>query len=61
MNEAAERPRPSKAPRAAIQLIIAILIALGLLAIYANVQRNRRDKLESVTISTPSPSPAQTR
>jgi len=38
-----------------------ILIGLMLMAIYANVQRFRRDKIESVTVTpaaTATPSPA---
>ena len=44
--------------------MIIIVVAMALLAIYANVQKARRDKIEKVTIipvSTPpvaSPSPA---
>jgi hypothetical protein len=45
--------------------MIAIVIAIALLAIYANVQKARREKIEQVTIipvtSTPlaSPSPGE--
>jgi hypothetical protein len=42
--------------------MIAIVIAIALLAIYANVQKARREKIEQVTIipvtSTPSSSPS---
>lgn len=58
--EPSEKPRPSRAPHAAVQLMIWILIVIALVAIYANVQRNRRDKIESVTIKVRgSPSPTQ--
>ena len=44
--------------------MIAIVIALALVAVYANVQKARRDKLEKVTIisvlATPSASPSPT-
>jgi hypothetical protein len=38
------------APRHGVRLMIAILVALALLAIYANVQKARRDKIENATI-----------
>jgi hypothetical protein len=49
--------------RGAVRLMIGIVVAMVLLAIYANVQRHRRDKIESVTITriSPAPSPAATR
>lgn len=52
----------SRAPRAGVRLMIIIVIALALLAIYANVQKARREKIEKVTIipvaTTPSASPS---
>jgi len=51
----------SSAPRVGLRLMIVILIGLTLVAIYANVLRLRRDKIESVTIipaATATPSPA---
>jgi hypothetical protein len=54
-------PDDSKVPQAAIRAIIVILVTMALLAIYANVQRLRRDKLETIIVTplaTPSPSPA---
>jgi hypothetical protein len=51
----------SSAPRVGVRLMIMILIGLMLMAIYANVQRFRRDKIESVTVTpaaTATPSPA---
>lgn len=55
-----ETPPPSKAPAGAVRLMIAILVAMALLAVYANVQRARRGKIESVEVKmfTPSPAPA---
>ncbi|HEY2138622.1 MAG TPA: hypothetical protein VGH00_00975 [Chthoniobacterales bacterium] len=42
--------------------MIIIVVALALVAIYANVQKARRDKIEKVTIipvtAVPSPSPS---
>ena len=40
----------SPAPRHGVRLMIIILVALALLAIYANVQKARRDKIENATI-----------
>jgi len=51
----------SPAPRTGVKLMIVILIGLALVAIYANVQKVRRDKIETVTImpaSTATPAPA---
>lgn len=51
----------SSAPRVGVRLMIMILVGLMLVAIYANVQRFRRDKIESVTVipaATATPSPA---
>jgi len=38
--------------------MVFIVAALALIAIYANVQKARRDKIEKVTIIPVSPSPA---
>jgi len=54
---------PTRAPRSGLILMLVIVIAVALVAIYANVQRARRDKIEKVTIipvtesPTASPSP----
>ena len=52
----------SRAPRSGLILMIIIVAALALMAVYANVQKARRDKLEKVTIipasSLPSASPS---
>jgi len=50
-----------KAPKIAIRAIIVILVTMALLAIYSNVQKWRRDNLETIIVTpvaTPSPSPA---
>lgn len=53
-----------RAPRAGVRLMIIIVVAMALLAIYANLQKARRNEIEKVTIipvATPppaSPSPA---
>lgn len=53
---------PNKLPPGAARLMIAMLVVFALVAIYGNVQRARRHKLDVVTITfaspTPSPSPA---
>jgi hypothetical protein len=46
-NEASEL----RAPRLGVRLMIVILIGLALVAIYANIQKVRRDKIEGVTIT----------
>jgi hypothetical protein len=38
--------------------MLVILVALALVAVYANVQKARRDKIEKVTIVPASPTPA---
>lgn len=47
----AENADPSRAPRTGVRLMIMILIGLALVAIYANVQKVRLDKIEQVTIT----------
>jgi hypothetical protein len=41
----------SLAPRVGVGLMIVILIGLALVAIYANVQKGRRDQIERVIIT----------
>ena len=48
----------SPAPRAGLLLMGLILVVMALLAIYSNVQKARRDQIETVTI-IPAP-PAST-
>jgi hypothetical protein len=54
-----ENPRPSRAPKSALVLIVVIVATMALLALYANVQRWRRDKTETVIV-TPEASPSPT-
>jgi hypothetical protein len=60
MPTADDQPEASRAPRSGLILMLVIVVALALVAIYANVQKARRDKIEKVTIipvsGTPSPS-----
>ena len=67
MPSAEEQPdaaRSSRAPRAGVRLMIIIVVAMALLAVYANVQKARRNDIEKVTIipvtasPTASPNPA---
>lgn len=50
----------SRAPRSGLILMIVIVAGTALIALYANVQKARRDKIEKVTIipisSTPTAS-----
>jgi len=56
-------PDDPKLPPIAIKAIIIVLGAFLIVAIHANVQRLRRDKIETVTVTpmataSPSPSPS---
>ncbi|MEP7014281.1 MAG: hypothetical protein ABI925_02470 [Verrucomicrobiota bacterium] len=44
-------------PKVALVFMLLIVVGLALVSVYANVQRLRRDKIESVTI-TPAASPS---
>jgi hypothetical protein len=51
---------PERLPSRGIVVIATILLAFALAALYANVQKLRRDKIETVTVlpvATPTPSP----
>jgi hypothetical protein len=50
-NEAKNASDPSRAPRLGVRLMIVILIGLALVAIYANLQKVRRDKIEQVSVT----------
>jgi hypothetical protein len=53
----------SPAPRVGLRLMITIVIALALVAIYANIQKARRNKIEQVIVtpvSTATPSASAT-
>jgi hypothetical protein len=64
VNDPSKTAEPSRAPRAGLRLMIIIVAALALVALYANVQKARRDKIEKVTIipvsEAPSASPSPT-
>jgi len=45
------------APRAGLILMVVILVGTGLIALYANVQKARRDTIEKVTITPISSTP----
>jgi hypothetical protein len=53
-----EEPKPALVSKKVLRLLLAILIAFGLVALYANVQKFRRVKIETVTF-TPASSPAE--
>ena len=55
---------PERVPRSGLIMMGIIVAAMALLALYANVQKWRRDKIETVIVTpvstpTPSPSPAE--
>jgi hypothetical protein len=59
-----EQPK-SRVPRGGLQMIALIVAVLGMLALYSNYQKLRRDQIETVTITsaapadaTPSPTPS---
>ena len=52
-------PVASPAPRSGLRFMALFLIVMALLSIYSNVQKTRRAKIETVTI-TPAESPALT-
>jgi cell division septal protein FtsQ len=54
-----ENPRWARVPKGAVIVMIVILIAMALLSFYSNVQRWRRDKIETVIV-TPIGSPSRT-
>ena len=55
--EKSQTPRP---PKTAVLLMAVIVICLAVLAVFANVQRSRRDANEVVAIKlAPSPTPQE--
>jgi hypothetical protein len=48
---------PTRAPRSGLILMLIIVVAVALVAIYANVQKARRDKIEKLTITPTTESP----
>ena len=47
----------NRAPRTGVRLMIIIVVAMALLALYANVQKVRRNEIEKVTIIPVATSP----
>jgi hypothetical protein len=51
----------ARVPRNAVAAMIVILVTMALVALYAGVQRLRREKIEQVTVipvASPTPSPS---
>jgi hypothetical protein len=57
--ESPDPPRSARVPKSAVIAMAVIVGALALVSIYANIQRLRRDKLETV-ILTPVATPTAT-
>jgi hypothetical protein len=56
--ERTDKSQPPQASKTAVLLMAVIVICLAMLAVFANVQRSRRDAGEVVTVrSTSSPTP----
>jgi hypothetical protein len=53
-----EENKPACVPRNVLRLMLAIVIVLALVALYANVQRWRRSQLETVTFTPAQTAPA---
>jgi hypothetical protein len=59
-DERGEKSQPARASKTAVLLMGVIVIGLAMLAVFANVQRFRRDAVEVVTVrSTTSPTPQE--
>jgi hypothetical protein len=61
MPEPSENAPSPKAPKAAVVMMVVILSGMALMAVFSNVQRWRRDKIETVIVTPvalPSPTPA---
>jgi hypothetical protein len=58
--EKTEKSQPPRALKTAVLLMAMIVICMAMVAVFANVQRSRRDAVEVVAIrSTTSPAPQQ--
>jgi hypothetical protein len=58
--ESIEKSPTPRAPKTAVFLMAVIVICLAMLAVFANVQRSRRDAVEAVAVrSTTSPTPRE--
>jgi len=54
---ARDTPPSSRVPKSGVVLMLVIVVAMALLALYANLQRFRRDQVETVIVkAAPSPS-----
>ncbi len=59
-DESTEKSATPGAPKTGVLLMAVIVICLAMLAIFANVQRSRRDAVEVVAVkSTASPTPQE--
>lgn len=60
MNPPVEKTPSTPAPRSGLQLMALVLVVFAALAVYSNVQKARRDQVETVKIlpATPSQSPS---
>jgi hypothetical protein len=57
-DERTEKSQPPQASKTAVLLMAVIVICLAVLAVFANVQRFRREVVEAVAVkSTTSPTP----
>lgn len=59
-NQQQDTAKSFRAPRSGVRLMIIIVVAMALLAIYANVQKARRNEIEKVTIIPVAISPSAT-
>jgi len=60
-DESTEKSPTPRAPKTAVLLMTVIVICLAMLAVFANVQRSRRDQIETVIVTPASSSPAPER
>jgi hypothetical protein len=59
-DEGVEKLPAPGAPKTALLLMAIIVICLAMLAVFANVQRSRRDAVEVIAVKlTPSPTPQE--
>jgi hypothetical protein len=54
---ARDAPPSSRVPKSGVVLTLVIVVAMALLALYANLQRFRRDQVETVIVK-PAPAPS---
>ncbi|HYK23866.1 MAG TPA: hypothetical protein VEU75_04300 [Candidatus Acidoferrum sp.] len=52
--------QPQTAPKAAIVAAVMIVVVLALVSLFANIQRVRRNQIETTIITPANPSPAPT-